>query len=110
MTRPRGGNAVLDDEQLSDPLARTSPGLPERRAVVRAPSLPMHIDFILFPALDILARTSPGASGIDGTTSAAIGAALPDDGPAFALIGDSMSWTTRQRWPSAAASRTPTCA
>ena len=46
------------------------------------------IDFNLLPRADIRVLASRGASGIDGTTSAAIGAALAHDGPAFALIGD----------------------
>ena len=46
------------------------------------------IDFNLLPRADIRVLASRGASGIDGTVSAAIGAALAHGGPAFALVGD----------------------
>jgi 2-succinyl-5-enolpyruvyl-6-hydroxy-3-cyclohexene-1-carboxylate synthase len=40
------------------------------------------------PRADVRILASRGASGIDGSTSAAIGAALAHGGPAFALVGD----------------------
>ena len=46
------------------------------------------IDLGLSPRADLRVLASRGTSGIDGTTSAAIGAALAHGGPAFALIGD----------------------
>ena len=50
------------------------------------------------PRDDIPVLSSRGASGIDGTTSSAIGAALArqEGGPAFAVLGDLTSSTTRR--------------
>ena len=88
----RAVDAVLDeDDSLTEPrLARDlAAGLPEGALLWCGSSLPVRdIDFNLFPRADIRVLTSRGASGIDGTTSAAIGAALAHDGPAFALMGD----------------------
>jgi 2-succinyl-5-enolpyruvyl-6-hydroxy-3-cyclohexene-1-carboxylate synthase len=88
----RAVDAVLDDDDtLSEPrLARDlASGLPAGALLWCGSSLPVRdIDLHLFPRADIRVVTSRGASGIDGTTSAAIGAALAHDGPAFALIGD----------------------
>ncbi len=85
-------DAVLDeDDTLTEPrLARDlAAGLPAAALLWCGSSLPVRdIDFNLLPRPDIRVLTSRGASGIDGTTSAAIGAALAHDGPAFALIGD----------------------
>jgi 2-succinyl-5-enolpyruvyl-6-hydroxy-3-cyclohexene-1-carboxylate synthase len=91
-TARRAVDAVLDeDDSLTEPrLARDlAAGLPEGALLWCGSSLPVRdIDFNLFPRSDIQVLTSRGASGIDGTTSAAIGAALAHDGPSFALIGD----------------------
>jgi 2-succinyl-5-enolpyruvyl-6-hydroxy-3-cyclohexene-1-carboxylate synthase len=88
----RAVDAVLDDDaSLTEPrLARDlASGLPEGALLWTGSSMPVRdIDFNLFPRADIRVLTSRGASGIDGTTSAAIGAALAHGGPAFALIGD----------------------
>jgi 2-succinyl-5-enolpyruvyl-6-hydroxy-3-cyclohexene-1-carboxylate synthase len=88
----RAVNAVLDDDDsLTEPrLARDlGAALPEGALLWMGSSLPVRdIDFNLFPRSDIRVLTNRGTSGIDGTTSAAIGAALAHDGPAFALIGD----------------------
>jgi 2-succinyl-5-enolpyruvyl-6-hydroxy-3-cyclohexene-1-carboxylate synthase len=88
----RAVDAVLDDDAgLTEPrLARDlASGLPEGALLWTGSSMPVRdIDFHLFPRADIRVLTSRGASGIDGTTSAAIGAALAHGGPAFALIGD----------------------
>jgi 2-succinyl-5-enolpyruvyl-6-hydroxy-3-cyclohexene-1-carboxylate synthase len=88
----RAVNAVLDDDDsLTEPrLARDlGAALPEGALLWTGSSLPIRdIDFHLSPRDDIRVLTNRGTSGIDGTTSAAIGAALAHDGPAFALIGD----------------------
>jgi len=88
----RAVDAVLDDDAtVTEPrLARDlASGLPGGALLWAGSSMPVRdIDFHLFPRADIRVLTSRGASGIDGTTSAAIGAALAHGGPAFALIGD----------------------
>jgi 2-succinyl-5-enolpyruvyl-6-hydroxy-3-cyclohexene-1-carboxylate synthase len=88
----RAVDAVLDDDDsLTEPrLARElAAGLPEGALLWCGSSLPVRdIDFHLSPRADIRVLSNRGASGIDGTTSAAIGAALAHDGPAFALMGD----------------------
>jgi 2-succinyl-5-enolpyruvyl-6-hydroxy-3-cyclohexene-1-carboxylate synthase len=88
----RAVDAVLDaDDSLTEPrLARDLlAALPEGALLWTGSSLPVRdIDFHFRPRADIRVLASRGASGIDGTTSAAIGAALAHDGPAFAVVGD----------------------
>jgi 2-succinyl-5-enolpyruvyl-6-hydroxy-3-cyclohexene-1-carboxylate synthase len=83
---------VLDaDDSLTEPrLARDLlAALPEGALLWIGSSLPVRdIDFHSRPRAGIRVLASRGASGIDGTTSAAIGAALAHDGPAFAVVGD----------------------
>ncbi|MGH3257570.1 MAG: 2-succinyl-5-enolpyruvyl-6-hydroxy-3-cyclohexene-1-carboxylic-acid synthase [Streptosporangiaceae bacterium] len=85
-------DAVLDEEEsLTEPrLARDLVrGLPEGAMLWIGSSLPVRdIDCQGVPRADLRILASRGASGIDGTTSAAIGAALAHGGPAFALVGD----------------------
>ena len=85
-------DAVLDgDENLTEPrLARDlASALPEGALLWIASSQPVRdIDLGLLPRADLRVLASRGTSGIDGTTSSAIGAALAHGGPAFALIGD----------------------
>jgi 2-succinyl-5-enolpyruvyl-6-hydroxy-3-cyclohexene-1-carboxylate synthase len=85
-------DAVLDDDDaLTEPrLARDLANqVPEGSLLWTGSSLPVRdIDFHLAPREDLRILASRGASGIDGTTSTAIGAALAHGGPAFALIGD----------------------
>jgi 2-succinyl-5-enolpyruvyl-6-hydroxy-3-cyclohexene-1-carboxylate synthase len=85
-------DAVLDEEEsLTEPrLARDLVrGLPEDALLWIGSSLPVRdIDCHGMPRADLRILSSRGASGIDGTTSAAIGAALAHGRPAFALVGD----------------------
>jgi 2-succinyl-5-enolpyruvyl-6-hydroxy-3-cyclohexene-1-carboxylate synthase len=83
--------ALDDDDTLTEPrLARDlASQVPEGTLLWTGSSLPIRdIDFHLSPRDDLRILASRGASGIDGTTSAAIGAALAHGGPAVALIGD----------------------
>jgi 2-succinyl-5-enolpyruvyl-6-hydroxy-3-cyclohexene-1-carboxylate synthase len=88
----RAVDAVLDeDEELSEPrLARDlASALPQGSLLWCASSQPVRdLDCGLSPHADLHVLASRGTSGIDGTTSSAIGAALAHGGPAFALIGD----------------------
>jgi 2-succinyl-5-enolpyruvyl-6-hydroxy-3-cyclohexene-1-carboxylate synthase len=85
-------DAVLDaEENLTEPrLARDLVGaLPGGALLWIASSQPVRdIDYGGRPRADLHMLASRGASGIDGTTSSAIGAALAHGGPSFALIGD----------------------
>jgi 2-succinyl-5-enolpyruvyl-6-hydroxy-3-cyclohexene-1-carboxylate synthase len=88
----RAVDAVLEEEdRLTEPrLARDLVlGLPEDALLWTASSMPVRdIDSHAVARADVRVLASRGTSGIDGTVSAAIGAALAHDGPAFALIGD----------------------
>jgi 2-succinyl-5-enolpyruvyl-6-hydroxy-3-cyclohexene-1-carboxylate synthase len=88
----RAVDAILDgDDRLTEPrLARDLVlGLPEDALLWAASSMPVRdIDFHAAPRGDVRILASRGTSGIDGTVSAAIGAALAHGSPAFALIGD----------------------
>jgi 2-succinyl-5-enolpyruvyl-6-hydroxy-3-cyclohexene-1-carboxylate synthase len=83
--------AVGEREPLSEPglALELVKALPERALLWVGSSMPVRdIDVMMPPRADIRVLASRGASGIDGTVSSAIGAALAHDGPAFALIGD----------------------
>jgi 2-succinyl-5-enolpyruvyl-6-hydroxy-3-cyclohexene-1-carboxylate synthase len=88
----RAVDAVLDeDESLTEPrLARDlATSLPDGALLWCGSSQPVRdIDCALPPLADLRVLASRGTSGIDGTTSSAIGAALAHGGPAFAVIGD----------------------
>jgi 2-succinyl-5-enolpyruvyl-6-hydroxy-3-cyclohexene-1-carboxylate synthase len=88
----RAVDAVLDDDDdLTEPrLARDlATALPEGSLLWCGSSQPVRdLDLGLLPRADLRVLASRGTSGIDGTTSSAIGAALAHGGPAFALIGD----------------------
>ncbi len=88
----RAVHAVLAaEENLAEPrLARDLvAALPGGALLWIASSQPVRdIDGGAQPRADLHVLASRGASGIDGTASSAIGAALAHDGPAFALIGD----------------------
>jgi 2-succinyl-5-enolpyruvyl-6-hydroxy-3-cyclohexene-1-carboxylate synthase len=84
-------DALLDDDALTEPRLARDLGhhIPEGALLWTGSSLPVRdIDCHLSPRDDLRIMASRGASGIDGTTSAAIGAALAHGGPAFALLGD----------------------
>jgi 2-succinyl-5-enolpyruvyl-6-hydroxy-3-cyclohexene-1-carboxylate synthase len=88
----RAVDAALDGEdRLTEPrLARDLVlGLPEDALLWAASSMPVRdIDLHAVTRADVRILASRGASGIDGTVSSAIGAALAHGGPAFALLGD----------------------
>jgi 2-succinyl-5-enolpyruvyl-6-hydroxy-3-cyclohexene-1-carboxylate synthase len=88
----RAVDAILDDDdRLTEPrLARDLVlALPEDALLWAASSMPVRdIDFHAAPRADVRILASRGTSGIDGTVSAAVGAALAHGSPAFALIGD----------------------
>jgi 2-succinyl-5-enolpyruvyl-6-hydroxy-3-cyclohexene-1-carboxylate synthase len=88
----RAVDAILDaGDRLTEPrLARDLLlGLPEDALLWAASSMPVRdIDFHAATRADVRVLASRGTSGIDGTVSAAIGAALAHAGPAFALVGD----------------------
>lgn len=88
------GSAVSSSlgEELSEPLvaARLGEWLSSDATLFVASSMPVRDIESFFPARAEAPRvlSNRGANGIDGTVSAAFGAALASDGPVVLLIGD----------------------
>ncbi len=83
---------VLGDGELSEPAVATELGvlLPEQATLFVASSMPVRDIETFWPAREDPPRVlcNRGANGIDGTVSAAFGAAADGDGPVVLLIGD----------------------
>jgi 2-succinyl-5-enolpyruvyl-6-hydroxy-3-cyclohexene-1-carboxylate synthase len=84
--------ATLGDGALSEPLVAAHLGhaLPPQATLFVASSMPVRDVESFFPAREDPPRVlaNRGANGIDGTVSAAFGAASACDGPTALLIGD----------------------
>jgi 2-succinyl-5-enolpyruvyl-6-hydroxy-3-cyclohexene-1-carboxylate synthase len=80
------GGEILTEPRLARDLVATLPG--GALVWVASSQVVRDMDSGARPRADLHVLASRGASGIDGTTSSAIGAALAHGGPAFALIGD----------------------
>jgi len=77
---------LLTEPRLARDLVRM---LPPGSLLWIGSSMPVRdVDFTMPARDDIRVLSSRGASGIDGTTSSAIGAALTHEGPSFAVLGD----------------------
>jgi 2-succinyl-5-enolpyruvyl-6-hydroxy-3-cyclohexene-1-carboxylate synthase len=83
---------VLGDRDLSEPAVAAELGvlLPEEATLFVASSMPVRDVETFWPVRPDPPRVlcNRGANGIDGTVSAAFGAAAGGDGPAVLLIGD----------------------
>jgi 2-succinyl-5-enolpyruvyl-6-hydroxy-3-cyclohexene-1-carboxylate synthase len=83
--------AALGDE-LSEPLVARSLGewLPAEATLFVASSMPIRDVELFLGARELAPRvlSNRGANGIDGTVSAAFGAAAVSDGPVVLLVGD----------------------
>jgi 2-succinyl-5-enolpyruvyl-6-hydroxy-3-cyclohexene-1-carboxylate synthase len=83
---------ILGDDELSEPVvaARLGEWLPSEATLFVASSMPIRDVEEFFPARADPPRvlSNRGANGIDGTVSAAYGAAAVTDGPVVLLIGD----------------------
>jgi len=84
--------ALALGEELSEPLvaARLGKWLPAGATLFVASSMPVRDVELCFPAREPSPRvlSNRGANGIDGTVSAAFGAAAVSTGPVVLLIGD----------------------
>ncbi len=86
------GMATVLGDQLSEPLvaARLTEWLPTDATLFVASSMPIRDVELMAPASENAPRilSNRGANGIDGTVSAAFGAAAASDGPVTLLVGD----------------------